>query len=108
MQPQHSVVYLLHFDEPIGNPNNPRAQAQHYIGWADRLDRRIQQHQTGKGARITAALAERGIGFQIAQTWPGSRSFERQLKNKKNARRLCPVCAALAAQRPTHLDDDLL
>lgn len=105
MQAQHSVVYLLHFDEPIGNRENPRAQAQHYIGWADRLDRRIHQHLTGRGAKITAALAAKGIGFQIAQTWPGSRSFERQLKNRKNARKLCPICAGRAA---THLDDNLL
>ena len=28
------TVYLLHFLEPIGNPANPRAMAQHYIGWA--------------------------------------------------------------------------
>jgi hypothetical protein len=26
------TVYLLHFLEPIGNPANPRAMAQHYIG----------------------------------------------------------------------------
>jgi hypothetical protein len=27
-----STVYLLHFLEPTGNPANPRAMAQHYIG----------------------------------------------------------------------------
>ena len=26
------TVYLLHFLEPIGNPANPRAMAQHYLG----------------------------------------------------------------------------
>jgi hypothetical protein len=26
------TVYLLHFLEPIGNPANPHAMAQHYIG----------------------------------------------------------------------------
>jgi predicted GIY-YIG superfamily endonuclease len=94
MQAQFSQVYLLHFDEPIGNPDNKRGQASHYIGYADRLDRRIQQHMAGKGAKITQALVAKGIGFQIAQTWTGSRWFERQLKNRKNAKRLCPICQA--------------
>ena len=26
------TVYLLHFLEPIGNPTNSRAMAQHYMG----------------------------------------------------------------------------
>ena len=72
MQPQFSVVYLLHFDQPIGNLANPRAQAQHYLGHADRLDRRALQHLTGRGAKITQALHRQGISFVIARTWPGS------------------------------------
>jgi hypothetical protein len=28
----NGTVYLLHFLEPIGNPTNPHAMAQHYIG----------------------------------------------------------------------------
>jgi len=35
---------------------------------------------------------ERGISFQIAAIWPGDRSYERQLKNKKSAPRFCPIC----------------
>lgn len=94
MQPQFNVCYLLHFDAPLGNLDNPRGQAQHYLGHADRLDRRALQHLTGRGAKITQALHQRGIGFCIARTWPGSRSFERKLKNRKNARKLCPICCA--------------
>jgi hypothetical protein len=110
MQPQFNVCYLLHFDQPIGNPQNRRAQAQHYLGHADRLDRRALQHLTGRGAKITQALVARGIGFQIARTWPGSRSFERKLKNRKNARKLCPICRAQPpkGQFVMDLDDDLL
>jgi predicted GIY-YIG superfamily endonuclease len=92
MQSQFNVCYLLHFDRPLGNPHNPRAMAQHYLGHADRLDRRALEHLTGRGAKITQALVARGIGFQIVRTWPGSCSFERKLKNRKNARKLCPVC----------------
>jgi hypothetical protein len=106
MQPQHNVCYLLHFDAPLGNPQNRRGQAQHYLGHADRLDCRALQHLTGRGAKITQALVARGIGFQIARTWPGSRSFERKLKNRKNSRLLCPICRGLppAAQLTLDLD----
>jgi hypothetical protein len=110
MQPQHNVCYLLHFDRPLGNLANPRGQAQHYLGYADRLDRRALQHLTGRGAKITQALVSRGIGFQIAQTWPGSRSFERKLKNRKNSRLLCPICrsAPPTHQRMMEQEEDLL
>jgi hypothetical protein len=109
MQPQHNVCYLLHFDQPIGS-DNPRGRAQHYLGYADRLDRRALQHLTGRGAKITQALVARNIGFQIARTWPGSRSFERKLKNYKGSNRLCPICRGLPpeGQLVMDLDDDLL
>ncbi len=110
MQPQHHVVYLLHFDQAIGNPANPRGQAQHYLGYADRLDRRAMEHLTGRGAKITQALVARGIGFVIARTWPGDRTFERKLKNRKEATRLCPLCRAQPpnGQLVLDLEDDLL
>ena len=107
MQPQHNVCYLLHFDQPIGS-DNPRGQAQHYLGYADRLDRRALQHLTGRGAKITQAFVARGIRFSIAQTWPGSRSFERKLKNRKNARKLCPICRSLPPAGQLTLDLDPL
>src|SRR5262245_12167770 len=69
MQPQFNVCYLLHFDRPLGNAENPRGQAQHYLGYADRLDRRALEHLRGHGAKITQALHARGIGFVIARTW---------------------------------------
>ncbi len=89
------AVYLLHFDKPI----SPDHTAQHYLGYADNLDRRIRQHRRGKGARFTQVAKERGIGFAVAQVWPGQgRRFERQLKRRKCAPRFCPVCADLALQ----------
>lgn len=111
MQPQFNVCYLLHFDAPLGNLDNPRGQARHYLGHADRLDRRALQHLTGRGAAITRAAVARGIGFQIARVWPGSRSFERHLKNRKNAPKLCPLCRAAPPTGQLTLDledEDLL
>ena len=110
MQPQFNVCYLLHFDQAIGNPDNPRGQARHYLGHADRLDRRALQHLQGRGAKITQALAARGIGFQIARIWPGDYRMEQRLKRYKGANRLCPICRRQppAGQLTLDLDEDLL
>lgn len=92
-----STVYLLHLCEPLA-PGHP---AQHYLGSAADLAPRLYAHQHGIGARFTAVAVERGIPFVVARTWDGGRQLERQLKNRKNARRLCPICRGeLALQLP--------
>jgi len=93
------TVYLLHFLEPIGNPSNPRAMAQHYIG-VDQTGKRIEVQTAGAGARIVAAVQAKGIGFVVAATWPGDRGLERRLKNRKCAPRFCPVCRGGEASDP--------
>jgi hypothetical protein len=92
MDPGPGTVYLLHFLEPIGNPANPRAMAQHYIGWGiEQATDRIATQTAGAGAAIVRAVQAKGIGFLVAATWPGTRALERQLKNRKCAPRYCPV-----------------
>lgn len=85
-------VYLLCWNyEPLGDLNNPRGQAGHYIGWSpDRcLQQRIEDHRRGHGAKITAAAAGQ------------DRAFERRLKSRKHAIRLCPFCCGeRALSRP--------
>jgi hypothetical protein len=46
---------------------------------------------------MLAVCRERGITWQLVRTWEGGRKFERQLKNRKEAPRLCPVCAGAKA-----------
>lgn len=87
-----STCYLLHFTAPIGNLDNPRGQAQHYIGCTDDLENRLHEHATGQGARITQVFAEKGIAFILARTWTGTWHKERALKAKKHASRFCPIC----------------
>ena len=53
------TVYLLHFSQPLGDPHNPRGQAQHYIGSADNVSQRIAAHREGDGAAIMRACAAR-------------------------------------------------
>jgi hypothetical protein len=47
-------------------------------------------------------ISAAGIGFTLARTWQGTRALERQLKNRHNSGRLCPICRAeqRAAPRP--------
>jgi len=84
------MVYLLHFDKPVGG------RAWHYIGWCKdgqgELDRRLAVHRAGNGARILAAAIEQGVTWAIAATYQGDRKLERQLKNRKHASRFCPMC----------------
>jgi predicted GIY-YIG superfamily endonuclease len=85
------MVYLLHFDSPISENHT----TQHYIGYADDVNARIKEHKAGHGARLTQVANERGIGFEVVRIWEGDRKYERQLKNRKNAPRLCPICKAI-------------
>jgi predicted GIY-YIG superfamily endonuclease len=93
MKPPVGTTYLVHFARPIGNVGNRRAMAQHYLGWSADAEARLERHGGGWGAKILAAVAERGIPFAIVRTWPRTtRATERRLKGRKRARDLCPVC----------------
>jgi predicted GIY-YIG superfamily endonuclease len=94
-------VYLIHLDAPL----NAKHAARHYIGWAFNLSSRMQQHLTGRGARFMQVAKERGISWSIARVWPGDRHFERRLKKRKEAPRLCPIYRR--AHDPRQLKMDL-
>lgn len=82
------MVYLIHIHPAI-------AHAKHYLGYcADaRLDTRLTEHETGRGARLTQVAHEKGRELILTRVWKGKgRRFERNLKNRKNAPMLCPLC----------------
>lgn len=82
-------IYLIHFDCKL-------AHAQHYIGKAHNLPKRVIHHRNGSGARILAVCNEQHINWQVVRTWDipeaNAANMERRLKNRKNASKLCPVC----------------
>jgi hypothetical protein len=84
-----SVVYTLHLWPPLGH-------AKHYTGSAKegKLAQRLTDHALGRGARLTQVQAERGGSWVVAQTQPGDRTTERQLKQHGAVRR-CDVCKAV-------------
>lgn len=98
------MIYLLHFERAIGDLENARGQAQHYVGWADDVGARLAAHRAGRGAAITAYLVDPGIGWRLVRLWLGGRDLERRIKRRKEGPALCPVCNpdgwALLAQYP--------
>lgn len=84
------MIYILQFSKPLGNPKEPKGQAQYYIGYCEdgRLEERLEEHQKGYGAAITRAAVNKGIQFKAILTMDGDRSLERQLKRQKNTPRL--------------------
>ena len=86
------MVYLLHFDRKL-------CHAGHYLGSTNDLESRLQCHRQGNGARLMEVVAEHGITWRLARTWPGDRTLERRLKRRKEGRRLCPICNPHAARR---------
>ena len=84
------MVYLICFDRPYHH-------ARHYIGYCDdkeeSLKDRIARHKKGDGANILRVVSQAGIDFRVVRTWSGDRKLERQLKNRKKSRELCPCCS---------------
>jgi len=100
--------YLLHF--------TPRYRhAGHYLGYADDIGRRVQQHEFGMcDVRLILAAVRAGVKFTLVRTWTGTaatRKLERKLKGGKNRKRtgslarLCPLCMAAKRMRATSPSD---
>jgi predicted GIY-YIG superfamily endonuclease len=89
---QGDVCYLIHFDTPYRH-------ARHYLGTTSRLTSRLHEHQTGAGARLMEVVTGAGISWRLARLWRGGRRIERELKNKKRAPALCPICNPRAPRR---------
>lgn len=82
-------VYLICAGAPLPTGVHPR----HYIGYSGDLADRILAHRCGRGARLLQVFEEYGILWDVVRVWEGKdRSFERHLKNQKNAKRHCPNC----------------
>lgn len=77
------MIYVLKFEQPLGNPQNARAMAQFYVGYCDdhRLEERLAEHRAGQGAAITRACNVRGIAFDVVLTLSGGRTVEHYLKH---------------------------
>lgn len=97
------TLYLIH--APV-----PRAHANHYLGITKHasLVPRMKEHLSGRGNALVQLYAE-ALGLTspeqvierlVAATWPGTRTEERRLKNRKCLGRICPVCRAAKGLGP--------
>jgi predicted GIY-YIG superfamily endonuclease len=67
-------IYLVHFS---GRTEQHR---QHYLGFSANLERRYDQHRFGRGAGETKKAIAEGLKLTVAQTWKGTPSLEKRLK----------------------------
>jgi hypothetical protein len=57
-------LYLLHFSRPLGNVENARGMARHYLGWALDPQARIACHLNGQ-SQVPIVLAALRAGIVI-------------------------------------------
>jgi predicted GIY-YIG superfamily endonuclease len=79
-------VYLIHFEEKFKH-------AQHYLGYADNIQNRINRHKSSRGATLIKFVLAAGIKINLVRVWQDKdREFERKLKNRSHIPKLCPIC----------------
>jgi hypothetical protein len=87
--PPADLVYLVHLVPAYRH-------ARHYLGSPNVQDCRSGwEHATSDhdGARLLRVALAAGGTFELTRLWPGSRTLERQLKQRKaTPRLLCPAC----------------
>lgn len=95
------TVYLLCFGEGGLHVTGGR-YARHYIGWTEGpVGLRVNAHMTGSGSPLVRAAVAAGCAVELVRVWENAdRHFERALKRRKEAPRLCPVCCARAGRKP--------
>lgn len=95
-------LYILCLDRPIGNPDNTRGLAKHYLGFAIDVQARVATHAAGRGQALTAAAVEQGIGWSVFYR-SGTPGLERWLKaHYKKTPRLCPRCCGAHGRRSVY------
>lgn len=78
-------TYLIHFDENFKH-------ARHYSGYTLDLEKRLNEHRAGRGAKLLKAVNGAGIGWRVVRVWLDGRGREKFIKRCKNNPRFCPVC----------------
>lgn len=88
--PRAEGLYLLHLSPPY-------LHAEHYLGYARDIRRRVEQHRSGgtKASPLIAAAIDQGSQVLLARViLGGDRQMERRMKNGGGLSRHCPICRA--------------
>lgn len=97
MTSYNGTIYLLHFERPLHH-------ARHYIGWtqkdvAERLARHLDGNANRRGSKLVYHARRQGLRMVVARLWlEVDRHYERSLKKRGGASRLCPICKAIEEQ----------
>ena len=106
--PAHSepwTVYLLHFMQPVSG-------RLHYVGITTpaRLQPRMIEHTTGRGAWLTRHACQQRVSWRLAFARPArTRAAERHWQERADEDGVCPICAGLTPgmrYSPTQKGDD--
>ncbi len=95
-KPKLGTVYLVHFERRYHH-------AGHYLGFTadDNPNARLEEHRNNRGSRLLEVINNAGINWELARVWNrATRSFERRLKKRKEAPRLCPICCPCPKPAP--------
>lgn len=95
------AVYMIHFYAPVEmHINGKHRMVTHYIGYTNRLYKRIHTHLNGRGAKPTRYAYASGIKMMIGNIWyDGSPELERELHREIGELEFidsCSVCRKLA------------
>lgn len=85
---QNYVIYLLHFETEVSGK-------RHYCGIAraERLDARLTEHASARGANLTRRAALSGVTMYLAATTAtNDPRSERRMKKNGHLSRRCPLC----------------
>lgn len=94
-----NVCYLIHFDEPVG-----KSHAQHYLGFAKDLRKRIEQHRTDRGAALIRSANARGIGWRVVRVWRNADADAEIALKKMIPKNLCPHCNVSVTRKRQRLE----
>lgn len=82
-------VYIIEFDQHIGNKDNPRGTAKYYVGYTSKsIRKRFQRHAKGHGAKICAWAVQAGIAFRVIVSIKATQGLERAIKDRKSTPKL--------------------
>ena len=81
------MLYLLRNTPPMVRKS---ANTEFYLGYCEdgRLQERLEEHRSGRGAKLTAAAVATGRALEVVWTGEGTRKDERRLKNRRHHKRL--------------------
>lgn len=93
------TIYLICLERSLGGEG--RASARHYLGWTNgtSVASRLEEHRSGKGAKMLAYASDHGIGFDVVRTWKGDRHMERRFKKGGHFAMKCPNCQEKARRK---------